>query len=158
MSTTFLTGSHLNSVLSRWPLPRLILLLLAATFLGLAADLRLEHVDAVRENKLAWTPILYSCFTTLVAAIAAWRWTPLTRRVALITFLLAAAVGIVGFYLHNRGNLLTAPLTLLHAWTDPTLEHMGGPPQNAPMTFATLGLLGALACLNRFAPATSHAH
>ena len=40
--------------------------------------------------------------------------------------------------------------TLLHAWTDSTMEHSAAPPQNAPMNFATLGLLGACACLKRF--------
>jgi hypothetical protein len=148
-------SSKASVLSSRWPLSRVVVLVLAGTFAALAADLRLEHVEAVREHQIAWTPIVYSCATALVAGVAAWRWSDLTRRVALACFLLGVAVGMAGFYFHNRGNLFSAPVTLLHAWTDSTMEHSAAPPQNAPMNFATLGLLGTFACLKRFST-TAH--
>jgi hypothetical protein len=143
-------STRASALSSRWPLSRVVVLLLAGTFAALAADLRLEHVEAVREHGIAWTPIVYSCATALIAAVAVWRWSDFTRRAALTCFLLGTVVGMLGFYFHNRGSLLSAPVTLLHAWTDSTMEHSAAPPQNAPMNFATLGLLGACACLKRF--------
>lgn len=135
---------------ARWPLARILILLLAAGFFGLIVDLRVEHVQVVHENYLAWTPILYSAVMALACLVAAFLWTPASRLVLRILFLLAFLVGGLGFYLHNRGNFANVLSSSLHAWTDPQMKHPRGPPENAPMAFAGLGLLGALATLKRF--------
>jgi hypothetical protein len=39
----------------RWPLTRVLVFLLANAFAGLAMEIRVEHVDAVHEQGVAWT-------------------------------------------------------------------------------------------------------
>ena len=135
---------------ARWPLTRVLTLILAAAFLGLTTDIRVEHVEVVRETFLAWTPIVYSAFMALACLVAILFWNPTSRRILQILFLLAFLVGGLGFYLHNKGHLTTVLTASANAWIDPKMKHSRGPPQAAPMAFAGLGLLGLLATLKRF--------
>jgi hypothetical protein len=135
---------------SRWPLGRLVLLILALGFLGLAGDLRMEHVDVVREQVIAWTPILYSLLMGVASLLTVVFWRRVTRRILMALFVLGFIVGGLGFYLHNRDNLDRPFQVDVGAWTNPHMRHPHGPPANAPLTFAGLALLGILTLLERY--------
>jgi len=134
----------------RWPLARLLIFILAGAFAGLMVDIRVEHVDVVREHSVAWMPILYSGFMTIACSVAFVVWNTTTRRIMTLLFLLALGIGSLGFYLHNHGDLKKVIKTSASAWTDPKMEHSDEPPQFAPLAFAGLGTLGILASLKRF--------
>ena len=50
--------SKVNTRARRWPLGRVVVLILAGGFFGLVGDLRMDHVDVVRDQRIAWTPIV----------------------------------------------------------------------------------------------------
>ena len=146
MNTTTIPRTH-----ARWTLPRLLILLLAGAFLNLMLDLRVEHVDVVHEDSIAWLPIIYSAFMTLACVVACAFWNrKLTHRIMIALFVVAFAIGGTGFYLHNHGKLTKVLATSLNAWIDPNMNHLASPPQLAPLAFAGLGTIGLLASLNRF--------
>ena len=136
----------------RWPLPRLLVLILGGGFAGLMVDIRVEHVEVVHDHSIAWLPIVYSGLMFLVCTSAALVWNGMARRILLACFSVAFAVGGLGFYFHNHGHVTRFILTSIAAWTDPKMELSAGPPQSAPMAFAGLGLIGILASLKRFNP------
>jgi hypothetical protein len=139
-----------SAVHDRLPLARVLILILAGAFVGLMADIRVEHVEAVRDHSIAWVPIIYCGFMTIACLVAFVFWNPTMRRIMLPLFLLALVVGGMGFYFHNQGNFKRVIKTSVNAWTDPNMEHSDGPPQVAPLAFAGLGVIGILASLNRF--------
>jgi len=138
------------SVQDCWPLARILIFVLAGAFAGLMVDIRVEHVDAVREHSIAWLPIIYAGFMAVACSIAFVIWNKTTRRIIIPLFCLAFLIGGVGFYYHNHGNLRQVIKTSVSAWTDPKMNHSDDPPQVAPLAFAGLGALGVLASLKRF--------
>ena len=134
----------------RWPLARVLILFLAGAFAGLVLDLRVEHVDVVREKLVGWVPIIYSGMMAVACVIAFIRWGKTARLIMLPLFLLAPVVGGLGFYFHNHGNVAKVVKTSANAWTDPQMKHSHAPPQLAPLAFAGLGAIGVLASLKRF--------
>jgi hypothetical protein len=146
-----------DSRFSRISLPQLLILLLAGAFPGLMVDIRVEHVDVVREHSIAWLPIIYSGFMTIACCFAFVWWNHTTRQIMRPLFLLAFVIGGMGFYLHNHGDLKEVIKTSVSAWTDSNMNHPDGPPQSAPLAFAGLGLIGLLASLRQFnTPTPSH--
>jgi hypothetical protein len=135
---------------SRWSLARVLTLILAGSFLGLLGDIRVEHVDVVRETRLAWIPLIYSAAMAVACLLAVTFWNKTSRVLIRILFFLAFIVGGLGVYLHNHGNFAKVLSSSVNAWTDPKMKHPHGPPQTAPLAFAGLGLLGVVATLKRF--------
>jgi hypothetical protein len=140
----------ISSPKDRFPLSRVLILVLAGAFAGLMSDIRVEHVDVVHERSIAWLPIIYSGFMTLACFVAFIFWNRIARLIMIPLFLIALVVGGMGFYFHNHGNITDVIKTSISAWTDPNLDHPDGPPQVAPLSFAGLGVLGVLASLKRF--------
>jgi hypothetical protein len=134
----------------RFSLARVLILILAGAFVGLMVDIRVEHVDAVRDRPIAWLPIIYSAFMTLACFVAFVFWSKTARLIVFPLFLLAFIVGGMGFYFHNHGDFKEVIKTSVSAWTDPNMNHSDGPPQTAPLAFAGLGTIGILVSLNRF--------
>lgn len=134
----------------RLPLSRVLILVLAGGFVGLMVDIRVEHVDVVRERSIAWLPIIYAGFMTIACLIAFVRWNKIARLIMPPLFLAAIVIGGVGFYLHNHGRLEKVIKTSVNAWIDPDATHSDAPPQFAPLAFAGLGGIGLLASLRRF--------
>jgi hypothetical protein len=134
----------------RWPLARILLFILANGFAGLMIDIRVEHVDAVRENTVAWLPIVFSGFMAMSCLVGFIFWGKLTRRLLLPLFLASLIVGGMGFYFHTHGNIKKVIKTSVYAWTDPNMEHSDAPPQLAPLAFAGLGVIGLLTLFERF--------
>ena len=133
-----------------WPLARILILILAGAFVGLMVDIRVEHVDVVRERTVAWLPIIYSGFMTLACLVAFGFWNRTTRRIMAPLFLLAFIIGGMGFYFHNQGNFKEVIKTSISAWIDPNMNHSDAPPQFAPLAFAGLGVIGLLASFEHF--------
>jgi predicted membrane metal-binding protein len=134
----------------RWPLARVLILILAGGFPGLMVDIRVEHVDAVREYSVAWLPIIYCGLMTVACSVALRLWNRTARLIMLPLFVMAFVIGGLGFYFHNQGDVKKVIATSIHAWTDPHMNHSDGPPQVAPLAFAGLGAIGILASLKRF--------
>jgi hypothetical protein len=134
----------------RWPLSRVLILLLAGGFAGLMVDIRVEHVDAVREHTVAWLPILYAGFMTIACLVAVIRWSKAARTAMIALFLAALAVGGIGFYFHTHGNVRNVVKTSINAWTRSDMSHSDAPPQVAPLAFGGFGMIGVLASLKRF--------
>jgi hypothetical protein len=126
-----------------------LILILATAFAGLVIDLRVEHVDVVREHTIGWLPIIYSMFMALACLVATILWNRIIRLIMLCLFVVALIVGGLGFYLHNHGNIEKVITTSIAAWTDPKLKHSHAPPQLAPLAFAGLGLIGIAASIKR---------
>jgi hypothetical protein len=139
-----------TSTYTRWPLPRLLILVLAGMYVGLMLDIRVEHVEAVHEHRVAWVPILFSAITSLVCLGSVIIWHKVTRRVLLVIFLASIAVGMTGVYLHTHGRPIRIFNTTKKSWTDPEMNLPDGPPLDAPMAFAGIGAIGFLASLERF--------
>lgn len=124
--------------------------ILAGGFAGLMVDIRLEHVEVVREHAIAWLPIIYAGFMAVAGNVAAFVWNKAARRVMLLFFLISFVIGGMGFYFHNHGNIKRVVKASVNAWIDPTMDHSDEPPQVAPLAFAGLAMLGILASLERF--------
>ena len=140
-----------------WTLNKILVLLLTGTFLGLAGDLRYEHVDQVRNHWTAWIPIVYSGAMVVIGLLGLLRWDRHGREVLFYAFACSLVVGLLGFWLHNQGDLIRNLETVLDAWT--RLEHhTDTPPTLAPFAFCCLGVLGMLACAARFQPAPLARH
>ena len=138
------------SRMGNWPLSRVLVLLLAGAFAGLMADLRVEHVDVVREHAVGWVPIVYSGVMAVACILAAMVWNDVARRIMIVLFLAALGVGGTGFYLHNNGKFMRVMKRSMNAWVDADMKHSDAPPQTAPLAFAGLGVVGVLASLKRF--------
>jgi uncharacterized membrane protein len=149
ISTNTLAKSEVHD---RFPLARVLILILAGAFVGLMVDIRAEHVEAVRQRPIAWLPIIYCAFMTISCLAAFAFWSKTSRIIMIPLFLLAFVVGGMGFYFHNHGDFGQVIKTSVSAWTDPTMKHSDGPPQTAPLAFAGLGVIGILASLKRFNP------
>jgi hypothetical protein len=147
-------AAAVGSLRNRWPLPRILILILAGMYFGLTLDVRVEHVEVVRDKTVAWLPILYAATTALTCLVAFVFWTKLMRRVVLVLFLGSMAVGTTGVYLHSHGKLMRVFHNSVRAWTDPEMNHSDGPPLTAPGAFVGIGLIGALASLHRFSDQT----
>lgn len=134
----------------RWPMSRIMILILAGAFGGLMMDVRVEHVEVVHERTVAWMPIIYAGFMAIACTVAFFRWQRIARLIMLPLFIAAMVVGGLGFYLHNQGHLAEVIRNSATAWTDPQMKHPDGPPQTAPLAFAGLGVIGVLASMRRF--------
>jgi hypothetical protein len=136
---------------SAWTLNKLLVLLLALTWLGLAGDLRYEHVDRVHKHWTAWIPIVYSgaMFVLSLACLAAWE--RLGRRVLFFGFALGIVVGVLGFWLHNEHHVQQNLTIVLATWVRPE-HHADKPPALAPLSICGLAAVGMLACAARFQP------
>src|SRR5450432_1282496 len=90
----------------RWPLARVLMLLLMGGFAGLMMDIRVEHVDVVRERSIAWMPIIYSGIMAIACFAACIFWWKTPRMCLLLVFSTALVVGGMGFYFHNHGDFM----------------------------------------------------
>jgi hypothetical protein len=123
------------------PIRRLLLALVLIGILGLAAELiLLEHVESVWQ----WVPLVSLCLGFACAAAVALRPSPGTLRAFQGVMALFAAAGLLGLYLHYRGNVE------FELESDPSLRGLkllwaalhGATPALAPGALVQLGLLG----------------
>jgi hypothetical protein len=128
-------------------LRRLLVALVLFGIVGLAAELvLLEHVDSVWQ----WVPLVVLALGFLAGAALLARPAAATVRVFQAAMAVFVAAGVLGLYLHLRGNLE------FEREMDPGLRGLtlvwealrGATPALAPGTLAHFGLLG-LACTYR---------
>jgi hypothetical protein len=128
---------------------------IAAAVLGgvalLLFELRFEHREVLGETWRSWIPLVYTGVTSLAGVAALVRWEAGGRRVLAVLFGIGIAVGLLGFWFHTGGHLVTGLRDVLGAWRVP-LGQDGGikigskPPALAPLAFCGLGTLGVLIC------------
>ena len=128
---------------------------LAAAGLGGVAllffELRFEHREVLGETWHSWIPLVYTGATLLLGGLALLRWETGGRRFLQLLFGLGVAVGLLGFWFHTGGHLLTGVRDVLLAWRIPFGQDGGikigsRPPALAPLAFCGIGTLGVLAC------------
>ena len=128
---------------------------IAAAVLGgvalLLFELRFEHREVLGETWHSWIPLVYAGVTSLAGVVALLRWDAGGRRVLAVLFGVGIAVGLLGFWFHTGGHVVTGLRDVLAAWRVP-LGQDGGikigskPPALAPLAFCGLGTLGVLVC------------
>jgi hypothetical protein len=128
---------------------------MAAAVLGgvalLLFELRFEHREVLGETWHSWIPLVYTGVTSLAGAVALVRWNAGGRRALAVLFGVGIAVGLLGFWFHTGGHVVTGLRDVLAAWRIP-LGQDGGikmgskPPALAPLAFCGLGTLGVLVC------------
>jgi hypothetical protein len=128
---------------------------IAAAVLGgvalLLFELRFEHREVLGETWRSWIPLVYAGVTSLAGVVALIRWEAGGRRVLAVLFGVGIAVGLLGFWFHTGGHVVTGLRDVLAAWRVP-LGQDGGikigskPPALAPLAFCGLGTLGVLVC------------
>ncbi len=107
----------------------------------LFVELRLEHAAALRESRLAWTPLVYCAAMVCAGAPSLVFWRRGGARVLLAGFALAPLVGLAGFFAHADGDLRAAAALVVSSPKKPPR-----PPPLAPLAFVGLGATGVLAC------------
>src|SRR5260370_22356691 len=128
---------------------------IAAAVLGgvalLLFELRFEHREVLGETWRSWIPLVYTGVPSLAGVVALVRWDVGGRRVLAVLFGVGIAVGLLGFWFHTGGHVVTGLRDVLAAWRVP-LGQDGGikigskPPALAPLAFCGLGTLGLLIC------------
>jgi len=117
----------------------------------LLCELRFEHREVLGETWRSWIPLIYAAVTLLGGLVALLRWDGKGRRVLAMLFGAGIVVGLLGFWFHTDGHLVTGLRNVLLAWRVP-LGQDGGikmgsqPPALAPLAFCGLGTLGLLVC------------
>lgn len=124
-----------------------VLLFCAFGFLGLIAEVRYEHRDAVQSVRAAWIPIGYSALGALASLMAMAR-PGFARTVAQYILALGIGVSIAGVYLHTGGNV-DKFRPYAQVWQAEG-NKVGGswPPPTPPLAIAGLSLIALAASWN----------
>ncbi len=133
-----------------WTLNQWLVLLLVVVCAGLLLEIRYDHNHVLMEKRIAWTPIVYSAVVLAAGALSLAFWDRWGRAAMLWLFGAGLAVGLLGFWLHNMGHPVSGIERMLSAWTGNHPDPTAKPPTLAPLAFAGLGLLGMLACAEKF--------
>ena len=117
-------------------------------------QVRFDHRAVIRENAVAWIPIVYSIVIMIASVAGLFFWSRGGRQVLLVGFLLAILVGLAGFWFHTNGRLIRSVQHEFSAWVR-KIPDEDRPPALAPLAFIGFGILGALACAKHFQPPAS---
>jgi len=127
---------------------RLIVTVCAVGFLFLVVDTFLEHLDAFKDEPLAWVPVGFSLVGLAVVGIAAARWNETWIRLAHWCFIAALVVGGVGVYLHVADQFESEEERVAEHGEDKKEEK--APPILSPLAFAGLGAIGLIGTLRKW--------
>ena len=149
-----------------WTLNKWIVLLVLGALAGLLLEIRYTHREVLGEHTLSWTPLIYSGSMLIIGIIALWRWERGGRKALFWSFAVGLIVGPLGLWLHTMKHPVQGLRRELSAWSMPIengdVHHhdeskgkdkgaaQAKPPVLAPLSFFGLGLLGMIACANRF--------
>jgi hypothetical protein len=137
-----------------WTLNKTIVLVLMLGFGVVLIQVRFDHRSVIRENAVAWIPIVYSIVIMIASVAGLLFWSRGGRQVLLVGFLLAILVGLTGFWFHTNGRLIRSVQHEFSAWVR-KIPDEDRPPALAPLAFTGFGILGALACAKHFQPPAS---
>lgn len=132
---------------------RVIAVVCAVGFLFLVVDTVLEHIDAFKDEPLAWAPVVFSVVGLAIAAVASARWNETWIRVLQWCFIAAIAVGAAGLYLHVADRFESEEERVAEHGKD-TKEDKA-PPILAPLAFAGLGAFGLIGTLRKWPAETA---
>ncbi|HEY3266588.1 MAG TPA: hypothetical protein VGM37_06655 [Armatimonadota bacterium] len=135
--------------MKRWPFEKLVVLGLIFGFATLMADLRYDHNHVMRKHAAALIPIYYSGGMALLGVICLTAWDSWGRRALIAFFAAGIVVGLLGYWFHNSGHLVSGLRLLFSVWTGKSPDPVAKPPVLAPLAFAGMGALGILACTTR---------
>jgi hypothetical protein len=130
-------------------LNKLIVLILMGGFVVLLTQVRYDHRMVVKENGIAWTPIVFSILMVIACVFGLTFWNRGGRQILLFGFIIAVGVGLLGFWFHTKGHLFRGVGHELSAWVR-KIPGEDKPPALAPFAFVGFGLLGWVACSKRF--------
>jgi hypothetical protein len=121
-----------------WPFARLYLLLVAAAFLVLGAQVLLLHWRAAFRAKAMYLPVLAAPLLAAAGVATAVARNDVVGWLAVAVFTVGVLGGLLGVALHLRGIAArVGGMTLRNL--------MAGPPPLLPLAFAALALSGGLA-------------
>jgi hypothetical protein len=157
--------------LSTWTLNKLVVLLVLGSYFMFMMELRFEHMDELGDHWQAWIPIIFSAVMVIGGIVGLWLWEKGGRKVLFWGFTASLIVGILGVWFHTKGKPLDSARVVIAAWQAPIVKHhrpqtpaapaaatSANPPKKkkkpkpplAPLAFVGMGLLGMLACRERF--------
>ena len=146
--TAELFHSKENKMKNTLSINRLIVIIATAGFLFLLVDTILEHLDAFKDEALAYVPVVFSIVGLVVAGVAAFRWDEMWIKLLHWCFIAAFAVGVVGVYLHVAGQFESEEERIAEHGESKKEEK--APPPLAPLAFAGLGAVGMLGTLRKW--------
>ena len=141
-----------------WTLNKLVALGVLSAFAFLLLELRFDHREVLSEHWQAFAPLAYSGVMIVCGGAALALWHRGGRVVLLWGFSIALVIGVVGFWMHNHAKPIEGLKRIVAAWEQPIQKPQSNaaaleePPVLAPLAFCGLGLLGMLACAQRFQP------
>jgi hypothetical protein len=142
MTVTPDTSSERRTVAFRWIGHGL----LVAGFLLMMLDVRFEHRQVVGEEKIAWTPIVYSMVMLFLIPLGVFLFKKGGKHLLTVCYAGALIVGALGIYLHSNGQLLARLTDVLAVWQNwgaaPETNAPFYPPVLAPFSFLGLGSIG----------------
>ena len=112
-------------------------------------QVRYDHRMILEKQPIAWTPIVFSVLMIVSCVLGLSFWNHGGRSVLAVGFLIAIAVGLLGFWYHTDGHPVREVAHDLSVWAA-KIPDEDKPPTLAPLAFAGLGLLGWCACAKRF--------
>jgi hypothetical protein len=121
-----------------WPFARLYLLLVAAAFLVIGAQVFLFHWRAAFRSKAMYGPVVMAPIIAAAGVAAAIARNDVVGWAAVAIFGIGLLDGLIGLVLHLRGIAAR-----VGGFTARNLT--AGPPPLLPLAFAALGLTGGLA-------------
>ena len=114
-------------------LNKIVALGVLGAFAMLLLELRFDHRNVLGEHWQAWMPLLYSGTMIVAGGAAMALWERGGRALLFWGFGLALVVGIVGFWMHNKGEPQEGVERVLAAWAQPiSAEHHHGDHEAAP--------------------------
>ena len=127
---------------------RAIVVVCTVGFLFLLVDTLLEHIDAFKDEPLAWVPVAFSVVGLAIAGVASARWNETWIRLLHWCFIAALVVGAVGVYLHVSDRFESEEERVAEHGGD-TKEHKL-PPVLPPLAFTGLGAFGLIGTLRKW--------
>lgn len=127
---------------------RAIVVVCTVGFLFLIVDTLLEHVDAFKDEPLAWIPVAFSAVGLAIAGVALVRWNETWIRVLQWCFMAALAVGVAGVYLHVADRFESEEERVAEHGDDAKEHEM--PPILPPLAFTGLGAFGLIGTLRKW--------
>lgn len=130
---------------------RLELVALLAGYGLLLVETRFEHRVVMGTQWQPWIPVIFSASALITGMFGLAFIKTFGRKVLLCLFAVSMIIGVVGFWLHGKGELAARLEYLIASLFGPVgqidTSEMSNPPLLAPLAFSGLGLIGLILTL-----------